>query len=691
MKKSIFFFFILVLNFRSTIAQLPIIFHDEFNNNNYGWYEMQNDKLTVQVREGKYFFKVPDTGWQVCLTPYLEHDKDFSLEATFTQLEGKVDNGIGFIWGYNNASMNTFTFKSNGYYRIYCADRSLGISDEWHKATNVNPLGQENKLKIAQLGSTTFFYLNGKEVAKTKLIPWYGNQIGFVALTQMKFLIDDFSISNEIRLNLPAQVNSDVIKENLGPNVNSSYDEVSPKISADGKTLYFGRKKSPKNVGGVEDGEDIWVCTIGDDRTWSKSVNLGPPVNTSTINNLISASTDNNTFLFHTLDGFSFMHRTINGWSAFEDQGISFENEADYLEGSLSPDGKVILFTAMLDKNAFYDPEKKEKDIYVCLKLGNRRWSEPINTGKVLNSKGDECSPFLSADGRTLYFATDGRPGFGSTDVFMSKRLSENWKQWSEPVNLGVGINSVGFDAYYTVPASGEYAYMVSNTKTLGLTDIVRFKLPLALRPDAVVLVSGKVLNAKTKEAVSAVITFDDLSTGKEIGEARSDPYQGDYKIALPSGKNYGFHANVKGFLSVNENLELTDLKEYGELRKDLYLVPIEIGESIQLKNVFFIQSKAQLKSESFPELDRLVQILKSNLNLEIELSGYTENHGDAKANLALSELRVGAVKRYLVAKGIRSKRIRGKGYGGASSIAPSDTDANRQLNRRVEFKITKK
>jgi outer membrane protein OmpA-like peptidoglycan-associated protein len=406
---------------------------------------------------------------------------------------------------------------------------------------------------------------------------------------------------------------------------------------------------------------------------------------------LLSVSTDNNTFLFQLGEGFSFMHRTETGWSGLEDIGVKFRNEADYIEGNLSPDGKAILFAAKLKQNVAYKTDNKERDIYICLKQNNGTWREPFNAGKIINTGGDEISPFMSADGKTLYFASNGRPGYGDADVFMTKRLNEEWTQWSEPVNLGPGVNSVGWDAYYTLPASGEYGYMVSNIKSLGGADIIRFKLPQALKPDPVILVSGRVLNAKTKEAVNAAITFDNLSTSKEVGEARSDPKTGDYKIVLPSGKNYGFHATAPGFLSVNENLELTTLKAYGEVKKDLFLVPIEIGESIQLKNVFFVQSKAELKPESFPELDRLAEILKDNSTIEIELSGHTDNRGDPKANLALSSERVEAVKTYLASKGVAKTRMSGKGYGGTMPISPNDNDANRQLNRRVEFRITKK
>jgi outer membrane protein OmpA-like peptidoglycan-associated protein len=385
------------------------------------------------------------------------------------------------------------------------------------------------------------------------------------------------------------------------------------------------------------------------------------------------------------------MHRSAEGWSHLEDIGIKFNNESAYLEGCLSADGKAIIFTAKLESNINYRPDVDERDIYVCVKKLNGTWSVPIHTGKILNTPGDEYSPFLSADGKTLFFATDGRPGYGDVDIFMSKRLSDGWNKWSEPVNLGLGINTAVFDAYFTIPASGEYAYMVSNIKSYGHNDIIRLKIPKSLRPDPVVLVSGKVLNAKTGKPLKAKIRFEDLRQHSEVGEARSDPATGDYNIILQAGKNYGFHAASQGFLSLNENLELLTLGQYTELTKNLYLIPIEVGESIQLKNVFFVVSKAQLKPESYPELDRLVEIMKENSTMEIELEGHTDSRGNPNDNLLLSQQRVVAVKAYLVSKGISSKRITGKGYGGARPVADSDTEENRQLNRRVEFKITKK
>ncbi len=347
----------------------------------------------------------------------------------------------------------------------------------------------------------------------------------------------------------------------------------------------------------------------------------------------------------------------------------------------------------MLPENISYNPQNKteDRDIYVSVQDKKGVWSQPINLGKKINTEMDEVSPFLAADGRTLYFGSNGRPGYGSTDIFMSKRKGSGWTDWTEPVNLGPEINTASFDAYYTIPASANYAYMTSTANESGKNDIVRIKLPQAIKPDPVLLVLGNTLNAKTKKPVRADIIFEDLTTNEEAGEAISDPATGSYRITLADGKHYGIRAEAKGFLSVNENMELAPITEYTEVRKDLYLMPIEEGESILLNNVFFEQGKPILKPQSFPELDRLAQILEENPSIKIELQGHTDNVGNKVALQELSENRVMAVRTYLVNKGVKKDRITGKGFGPNKPIAPNDTEENRQRNRRVEFQITKK
>ncbi|HWA32843.1 MAG TPA: OmpA family protein, partial [Cyclobacteriaceae bacterium] len=404
-----------------------------------------------------------------------------------------------------------------------------------------------------------------------------------------------------------------------------------------------------------------------------------------------SISTDNNTIIYAEASKFMVRRRNESGWGEPQDLGVSFTNEAHHFEGMLSSDGKAILFTVRNSANLFYGKADEERDIYVSTQQADGSWTPPLNLGKTINTYGDEVSPFLAADGRTLYYSTNGKPGYGGTDVFMSRRIGNSWTQWTEPVNLGPEINSTGFDAYYVIPASGAFAYMVSDIGGFGKADIVQIKLPQEIKPDPVVLIHGRTLDAKTRMPLSADIHIENLALNKEVGEAISDPQTGNYKIVLPYGYLYGFHGTTPGYLSVNENMDLMTISTYSEMEKDLLLVPIRVGESIQLNNVFFEQAKPILKPSSYPELDRLVEIMKANPTMEIVLNGYTDNIGRPVSLIALSMDRVGTVRSYMISKGIAGSRITGKGYGPENPVVKNDTEEHRRMNRRVEFKITKK
>lgn len=675
-------------------AQLPIFIKDEFNNNNNAWWIGNEPTYSMKIENGKYRITTLEEGHGrlVTLTPFMDKKKDFSIEATFVQVSGMDNNGFGLLWAGDGDRYQEFIVTTNGYYQVKSAEK-LTTVNQWVETKKVKPMGEENTLKVEQQKGRWYYYLNGEELTSTDALPIYGNKIGIVNYTKMVLDIDNFIYRHDVKINLPENLPSGLVKENLGPNVNTAYDDLGPHITTDGRMIMFGRENSPDNTGGKEDGEDIWITMSKDGITWSKAKNAGSPINDADANNLAAISADNNMILFCKTDGFQVRKRDHDGWTEPEYLSIKFNNESGNMEGNLSPDGKAILFSSKLKQNLFYSSAEgnKEKDLYVAVQDVNGVWSSPINLGRKINTSGDEISPFMAADGRTLYFASNGKPGYGGYDIFMSKRNGDSWTDWSEPVNLGPEINTSGFDAYYTLSAAADYAYMVSDRNSHGLSDIVRIKLPEVIKPDPVVLLIGQTLNAKTKQPVSADILFEDLSVRKEIGEAISDPQTGSYRIALPNGKNYGIRAEAKGFLSVNENLELASITQYTEIQKDLYLVPIEIGESILLNNVFFEQGKPVLKSESYPELDRLVQIMIDNPSIKIEVGGHTDNVGNREALLALSESRVGAVKNYLGNKGIGLDRISGRGYGGSVPVVPNNNEANRQRNRRVEFKIVKK
>ncbi|MDP4237670.1 MAG: OmpA family protein, partial [Bacteroidota bacterium] len=299
-------------------------------------------------------------------------------------------------------------------------------------------------------------------------------------------------------------------------------------------------------------------------------------------------------------------------------------------------------------------------------------------------------TPFLAADGKTLYFASDGFSGYGSTDMFLSRRLDDTWQHWSEPENLGPDFNTPDWDAYFTIPASGDYAYFVSRQGAIGEADVFRAKLPASLQPSAVVLVMGKVIDAKTGKPLEATIHYEVLPGGKEAGIAHSNPVTGQYKISLPSGALYGFRAEANGYLAVNENLDVKKLDAYAEIKRDLKLVPAEVGQTVRLNNLFFDFNKSELKSESFAELDRLVELLKASPKMEVEIVGHTDNVGNDATNKKLSNDRAIAVRNYLVSKSIAAKRLKTIGYGSSKPLASNETEEGRQQNRRVEFTILK-
>jgi outer membrane protein OmpA-like peptidoglycan-associated protein len=244
---------------------------------------------------------------------------------------------------------------------------------------------------------------------------------------------------------------------------------------------------------------------------------------------------------------------------------------------------------------------------------------------------------------------------------------------------------------YYLVPGDGTHAYFVSGTKTFGEGDILRMKLKEEERPEPFLILSGRTLDSKTGNPISASIVFEDLDTNQKKGVLTSDPVTGTYQIALPKGINYGVYASAKGYYSITQQIEIKNLVNYSEKNQDLLLAPLEIGETLALNNLFFDKGKDALLPTSYPELERLVKLLNDNPAMQIELHGHTDNVGGVKENQLLSENRSRKVADYLIQYGIITTRVKSKGFGASKPIAPNDKEENRRKNRRVEFVIMSK
>ncbi len=552
-----------------------------------------------------------------------------------------------------------------------------------YKNINVGPI--TSKGRVFSIYARTDYKVKAVEVwLNTSKVPGF-NQIDAIAISNS---------TDPIQAEINVAKNLDLKSKpvNLGPSINSRYQEIAPMVTPDGKTIYFTRSQHPENTGSPEK-QDVWFASIKPDGSFGLAQNIGRPINTPHHNSSFSITPDGNTMLLNnvynedgTLEkGLSITQReSENQWSKPKKVVIQdYYNNNNYSEFCLSQDGKILLMT--VQRGDSYG----DKDIYYARLQSDGTWSTPKNLGGTVNTAASETSPFLASDGKTLYYSTAGLSGYGHNDIFVTRRQDATWEEWSEPQNLGPEINTPLWDAYFSISAKADFAYYASYANSIGDSDIFRVRLSDDNKPEPVALIQGVVRNAKTNEPIKATIVYETLPDGENAGTAVSNPESGEYKVVLPLDKNYAILAEAKGFLSVDENVDLVGTTDYQEITKDLYLVPIETGQKFRLNNIFFERSKFSLLPESFPELNRLIRVLKENPTLVIRLEGHTEVFGKRRDQYKLAENRVNSVKRYLVDNGnIDPKRIKLKSYGGSQPITTETDETARALNRRVEIKI---
>lgn len=516
------------------------------------------------------------------------------------------------------------------------------------------------------------------------------------------------NIPINVLLNLAPGVNSAVDAEKLSTNVNSDYVEHSPIISPDGKKLYFSRQFHPDNVGGVNDAEDIWVSELDEETgEWLPARNVGPPLNTKGPNFISSISMVDGKEVLILGNRYGKKGRMYTGVSMATKEGDSFsdpvsieiENEYNYSPNAdffLAPGGKAMIMSAERDDTY------GARDLYVSFKKNDGTWTEPKNLGDDINTLGEDESPFMADDGKTLYFSSDGYTGYGGADIYVSFKLDDTWKRWSEPENLGPGINKEGNDEYFSIPSTGQNLYFTRGEKGED-TDIFSFKVedlfvdqvsPLVssvehlMDSEVIVTVSGTVLDAKTEKPVDgATVLIERLPDGLDIGHAATDA-TGTFKFTVQGGWQYGLVGEAEGYISETERLDFVELKKSDSVEKFIRIFPIQKGETIELKNIFFDFNKWDLKTASYPELNRVLDYLKDGTIDKILISGHTDSVGDPNYNMNLSGKRAKSVMDYFIKNGISRDRLSFKAFGESQPKVPNDTPENRQKNRRVEFQI---
>jgi outer membrane protein OmpA-like peptidoglycan-associated protein len=476
---------------------------------------------------------------------------------------------------------------------------------------------------------------------------------------------------------------------NIGAGINTAGDEYINAVRADELTLYFtGRRMG---ADGKKEGDDFYYSVRKSDTLpWPASVKLGAPVNTPGDEGALTISWDGGNLLFagcHWDDGFGscdiYASRLLaNRATTPVNLGPVINTSKWESQPSLAADGRTLYF-ASTRGGGFGN-----SDIWRSRLLDDGTWSAPENLGEPINTSGSEMAPFIHPDGRTLYFSSDRHIGLGDIDLYVSR--ADSLGQWSTPENLGYPINTSADEINIIVTASGEKAYISADRLGgMGGYDIFEFPLYENIRPQPATYAKGKVTDAVTRKPLEAYFTLTDLLTKKEIVRSFSDAATGEFIVCIPANRHYALTVSRKGYLFYSENIAIsgfvTELKPH---LINIALQPIETGETMVLRNIFFDTDKYELKEASLVELDILVNFLKNNPGIGVQISGHTDSIGSADYNLTLSRNRAKAVMDYLIDQNIAPQRLTFEGYGDQRPIADNTSEQGRALNRRTEVMI---
>lgn len=356
--------------------------------------------------------------------------------------------------------------------------------------------------------------------------------------------------------------------EKLNKNINSKFREVAPIISSEEKTMYFTREGYSGNVG-ISRGQDIWFTEKNEKNEWGKPKNIGKPLNTESHNAASGISfVGNKLFLINEynsdgtyLQGLSYSDKTENGWT-FPKKVIidDYLNLTVYSEFTFSPNEDVLILSAARhDSYQLIDAQNNllkqpSKDLYVSFRISENHYSIPRNLGGIINSNNTEATPVLAADSKTLYFSSKAHYEFRDADIYMTKRLDDSWLNWSEPINLGEGINTPKWDGYFSVTASGEYAYICQESKATK-EDIYQVKLYDSIKPEPISIIKGVVLDAETKKPLHTEIILKEIN-GKDKYSVYSNPESGKFTLVFPKNYQYKLIVENQGFTNFEQDID---------------------------------------------------------------------------------------------------------------------------------------
>jgi len=470
-----------------------------------------------------------------------------------------------------------------------------------------------------------------------------------------------------------------IVIEDLGEGINSSHQEYYPSFSIDGKKMIFTRR--------VNMDEDFYESQWKDN-VWQPAQPVTGKINTTLNEGAQCLSQDGNWLIFTGCNYPEGMGRCDLYISYLKKDGSWTEavpledvNSPDWDSGpTLSADKQTLFFSS--DRLGGFGG----RDIWISHRQSSGKWSEPENAGPSINTSGDESCPYIHPDNRTLYFISDGKPGYGSTDLFLSRRDSIG--HWQEAVNLGFPYNTINEEGSLMVAADGKTAYFASDRlRQSNDLNIYRFTLREDIQAARTTWIEGRVTDQRNGSGLPSEVKLMNLQLKADSLVVQTDE-NGQFLITLPEGGAYGFFVKRKGFLPYSQPFQFPAGIKDTIYQVNIQLLPLEKGASFNLNTVYFKTSLAELDVRSFAELDVLASLLIENPSIRIQINGHTDNIGKTADNLLLSKQRANAVYEYLSRQGIDTRRMSSKGWGDTKPVASNETDDGRALNRRTEIVI---
>lgn len=459
-----------------------------------------------------------------------------------------------------------------------------------------------------------------------------------------------------------------------------------PTLTADQQELIFTRRRGHNQ----DDDEDMVISYKNAEGRWLPPQAISPNINTPENEGTCTISADGRKLIFTSCqNGYSGncdlfeSIKTGNEWSKPVNLGPAVNSGDWESHPTLSADGRTLYFVS--DRKGGFG----RNDIWYTTLGGNGRWTKARNLGERVNTQYDERSPFIHVNSRTLYFATNGLVGFGGYDIFYTEKTDN---AWSAPVNMGSPINDHEDQYSLFITADGQKGYY-SHEENLPNGQEKSIIVEIQIPENQIIkyksnYVKGIVTDSKTLESLKAQIELFDINKNEIVSFVESDSISGQYLMVLTQGSEYALYVNKKGYLFKSLNFNYSQGDHFESLIMDIPLDRAIRGGGSVLSNIFFDVDKYELKEKSVTELEKVVRFLTENPQISIEIGGHTDNIGNAAYNQQLSEKRAKSVYNYLVASGIGPARLSSRGFGSVKPVAPNDTDSGRQLNRRIEFTI---